>query len=173
MFTNGENQYGKKPHRVILRSPFPRIHYYHNKRLQVKESQYLIPNYSWTLIPILNWTCSVVTISHFQCTTPSTWLTNRCVDPSMRLTYQLEEEEYWLQSSSLHQQWRSRSTWLQNPKAQRRSSFYGENKALVTLYSLMWRPLKYSLYMSRVVRKETLHIHVSMGQKSNLKILIS
>ena len=25
----------------------------------------------------------------------------------------------WLQISSLHQQWRSRSTWLQNPKAQK------------------------------------------------------
>ena len=30
----------------------------------------------------------------------------------------------WLQSSSLHQQWRSRRTWLQNPKAQRCSSFF-------------------------------------------------
>ena len=36
----------QKPHRVILRSPLPRIHYYHNKRLQVKESQYLIPAYN-------------------------------------------------------------------------------------------------------------------------------
>ena len=36
----------QKSHRVILRSPLPRIYYYHNKRLQVKESQYLIPTYS-------------------------------------------------------------------------------------------------------------------------------
>ena len=28
-----------KPHWVILRSPLPKLHYYHNKRLQVKESQ--------------------------------------------------------------------------------------------------------------------------------------
>ena len=35
-----------KPHQVILRSLLPRIHYYHNKRLRVKESQYLIPIYS-------------------------------------------------------------------------------------------------------------------------------
>ena len=35
--------YTAKPHRVILKLPFLRIHYYHNKRLQVKESQYLIP----------------------------------------------------------------------------------------------------------------------------------
>ena len=66
MFTNEENQHGKKPHWVILRSPLSRIHYYHNKRLQVKESQYFIPTYNWTLTLIPNWTCSIVTISPFQ-----------------------------------------------------------------------------------------------------------
>ena len=35
-----------KPHRVNLRSLLPRIHYYQNKQLQVKESQYFIPTYS-------------------------------------------------------------------------------------------------------------------------------
>ena len=35
-----------KPHQMNLRSPLSKIHYYHNKRLQVKESQYLIPIYS-------------------------------------------------------------------------------------------------------------------------------
>ena len=30
----------------------------------------------------------------------------------------------WLQNSSLHQQWRSKNTWLQNPKVQRYSSFF-------------------------------------------------
>ena len=82
----------QKPHRVILRSPLLRIYYYQNKRLQVKESQYLIPTYSWALTPIPNWTCSVVTISHFQCTAPNTWLTNICVNPSMRPNHQLEKD---------------------------------------------------------------------------------
>ena len=41
----------QKPHQMILRSPLPKIHYYHNKRLQVKKSQYLISTYSWTLTP--------------------------------------------------------------------------------------------------------------------------
>ena len=79
----------QKPHRVILKSPLPKIHYYHNKRLQVKESQYLIPTYSWTLTPIPNWTYSVVKISPFQCTTSNTWQTNRCTDPSTWLTTNL------------------------------------------------------------------------------------
>ena len=92
MFTNRENLQGKNLIRVILRSPLSRIHYYHHKRLQVEESQYLIPTSSWTLIPISNWTCSVVTISHFQCMAPSTWLTNWCTDPSTWLTHQLEKD---------------------------------------------------------------------------------
>ena len=82
----------QKSHWVILRSPLPRIYYYQNKRLQVKESQYLIPTYSWTLTPIPNWTCSIMTISYFQCTASSMWLTNRCTDPSMRLDHQLEKD---------------------------------------------------------------------------------
>ena len=90
----------QKPYRVILRSPLPRIHYYHNKRLLVKESQYLIPTYSWTLTPIPNWTCSIVTISSFQCTAPSTWLTN-CADPSTWLQSPTREG-CWLQNSSVH-----------------------------------------------------------------------
>ena len=32
--------------------------------------QYLIPTYSWTLTPIPNWTCLVVTISHFDAQLP-------------------------------------------------------------------------------------------------------
>ena len=80
------------PHRVILKSPLPIIHYYQNKRLQVKEFWYLIPSYNWILAPISNLTCPVVTISPFQCTVPSTWLTNRCADSSTRLNHQLEKD---------------------------------------------------------------------------------
>ena len=60
--------------------------------LQVKESQYLIPTYSWTLTPIPNWTCFVMTISPFQCTAPSTWLTNRWADPSTWLNHQPKKD---------------------------------------------------------------------------------
>ena len=99
----------QKPHQVILRSPLLRINYYHNKRLQVKKSRYLISTYSWTLIPIPNWTCSVVTISHFQCTTLGTWLTNRCTDPSTWLTTNLRRilAAKFFNSST---RWRSRSS---------------------------------------------------------------
>ena len=48
------------------------------------------------------------------CTNPNTWLiptTWRCC---------------WLQNSSLHQQWRSKSTWLQNSKAQKTQQLLAE-----------------------------------------------
>ena len=95
----------QKPYGVILRSPLSRIYYYQNKRLQVNESQYLIPTNNWTLTPILNWTCFVVTISHFQCTAPSTWLTN-CVDPNMQLgkILSLVTKPYGVQTQKLLQE---------------------------------------------------------------------
>ena len=102
----------QKPHQVILRSPLSRIHYYHNKWLQVKEFRYLLPTYSWTLTLIHNCTSSVVTMSPFQCTAPNTWQTNRCTDPNTRLTPLHKSkyvtntptwEGYWLQSSLVHQ----------------------------------------------------------------------
>ena len=80
----------QKPHQVILRLPLPKFHYYHNNQLQVKESQYLIPTYSWTLTLIPNWTCSVVTISPFDARLLSTWLTNARI-PVHDFNHQLEK----------------------------------------------------------------------------------
>ena len=59
---------------MILRSPFPRIHYYHNKRLQVKKIS--VPYTNLQLNPYPN------TQLDFQCMAPSAWLTNRYMDPS-------------------------------------------------------------------------------------------
>ena len=74
---------------VIFKSSLLKFHYYHNKRLQVKESQYLIPTYSWTLTPIPNWTYSVVTISLFDARL-LTWLTNARI-PVCDFNHQLEK----------------------------------------------------------------------------------
>ena len=104
----------QKPYRVILMSPLSGIHYYQNKRLQVKESQYLIPTYSWTLIPIPNWTCSVMTISHFQCTAPSTWLINRCADLSTWLNHQLEKDVGYKVLQFITR-WRSQNSLITKP----------------------------------------------------------
>ena len=39
-----------------------------------KGSPSTLPTYSWTLTPIPNWTCSVVTIPHSDAQLPRTWL---------------------------------------------------------------------------------------------------
>ena len=123
----GKTNTTKTPHRVILRSPLPKFHYYHNKRLQVKESQYLIPTYNWTLTPIPNWTCSVVTISPFDARLPSTWLTN-CADPSTRLQSPTREG-CWLQSSSVHPNDEDQEdAWSQNPTVHKHSNFFKNDK---------------------------------------------
>ena len=100
MFTNGEKPTRQKPHQEIFKSPLLKFHYYYNKRLQVKKSQYLIPTYSWTLTPIPNWTYSIVTISPFDARLPGTWLIN-CADPNTWLQSPTREG-CWLQSSSVH-----------------------------------------------------------------------
>ena len=43
-----------------------------------------LPTYSWTLTPIRNWTCSVMTVPLFDARLPTTWLTN-CADPNTRI----------------------------------------------------------------------------------------
>ena len=113
----------QKPHRVILRSPHPKLHYYHNKRLQVNESQYLIPIYNWTLTPIPNWICSVVTISLFDARLTSTWLTN-CTDPNTR-RQSPTRNGCWLQSSSIHPHDEDqKDSWSQNPTVHKHSNFF-------------------------------------------------
>ena len=115
--------YTTKTLQVIFRSPLPKFHYYHNKRLQVNESQYLISTYKWTLNPISNWTCFVVTISPFDAWLPSTWLTN-CADPITRLQSPTREV-CWLQSSLVHPHDEDlEDAWSQNPTVHKHSNFF-------------------------------------------------
>ena len=62
----------QKPYRVIFKSPLPKLHYYHNKRLQVKESQVSYQPIVEPLPQLPNWTCSVVTVPLFDARLPST-----------------------------------------------------------------------------------------------------
>ena len=133
----------QKPHWVILRSPLSKFHYYHNEQLQEKESQYLIPTYSWTLTPIPNWTYSVLIISPFDARLLSTWLTNY-TDPSMRLQSPTREG-CWLQSSSIHPYDEDQEdAWSQNPTMHIHSNFFrrdelGQN--FVSSYKLLEQTL--------------------------------
>ena len=81
-----------------------------------------LPTYSWTLTPIPNRTCSVVTVSLSNARLPSMWLTN-CVDPSMRLQSPIWKD-CWLQSSSVHPHDEDlEDAWSRNPKAQIHNNF--------------------------------------------------
>ena len=81
-----------------------------------------LPTYSWTLIPIPNRTCSVVTVFLSDAWLPSTWLTN-CADPSTRLQSPIWKD-CWLQSSSIHPHDENQeNAWSQNPKVQIHSNF--------------------------------------------------
>ena len=74
MFTNGENLTAKTPPGDF------KLHYYHNKQLQVKKSQYLT-NLQLNPYPNTQLDLFCSNSSPFRCMTPSTWLTN-CTDPS-------------------------------------------------------------------------------------------
>ena len=67
---------------MIFRSPLLKLHYYHNKRVQVKESKYLT---NLQLNPYPNTQLDLFCSDSFpfRCTTPNTCLTN-CADPSTR-----------------------------------------------------------------------------------------
>ena len=142
----------QKLHQVNLRSPFLRVHYYQNKWLQVKESQYLIPTYNWTFTPIYNWTCNVVTISHFQCMAPSKWLTNHCTDPSMRLTHQLKKDVgckvlqfiHMMKIKNLlgHKTLRHTNATASSRERWTRAYVSGHNMLTTTSATTLWRPLK-------------------------------
>ena len=81
-----------------------------------------LPTYSWTLTPIFNWTCFLVTVPLSDARLPSTWLTN-CTDPSTRLQSPIWKD-CWLQSSSVHPHDEDQEdAWSQNPKVQIHSNF--------------------------------------------------
>ena len=81
-----------KPHRVNLRSPLPRIYYYQNKWLQVKGIPVLNTNLQLNLYPSIQLDLQCSDNLSFQCTALCTWLSNRRMDPNLRLTHQLEKD---------------------------------------------------------------------------------
>ena len=149
------------------------LHYYHNKRLQVKKLQYLIPTYNWTLTLIPNWTCSVMTISHFQCMAPSMWLTNS-MRGSHYTTYSPTWERCWLKSFLVYHTIKitkflgHKTLWCTNIAASVSSHNLHKHNFASHLHNL-WRPLKQFLYMFRAVRKESLNMYSWIEVKSALK----
>ena len=83
LFTNGKNLTAKTSS-GDFQVTTPETPLLSQQAVTSKRIPSTLPTYSWTLTPIPNWTCSVVTVPRFDARLPSTWLTN-CVNPSTRL----------------------------------------------------------------------------------------
>ena len=71
----------------------------------------------------------------FWCMAPSTWLTN-CMDPSTRFQSPTREG-CWLQSSSIHQRWRSRRCLVTKPYGAQTQQLFHKNDELGQILSLV------------------------------------
>ena len=114
----------------------------------------------------------------FQCMAPNTWQTN-CADPSTWLNHQLEKDV----GCKVHQfitRWRSRSSLVTKPYSVQTQQLLQEKDELGHMYLVhnmlvknfcielyqLWRPLKQSVYMFRVVRKKSLNTYSQIGWKT-------
>ena len=142
LFMNGKNLHGKN-HTGWFSDHHSRNSTIITSSGQVKESQYFIPTYNWTLTPIPNWTCSVVTISPFDAQLPSTWQTN-CANLSTRLQSPTRKG-CWLQSSSVYPHDEDlKDAWSQNLTVHKHSNFFRRDELrrnLVSDYKLFEQTL--------------------------------
>ena len=99
-----------------------------------------IPTYNWIFALIPNWTWYYNSLLSFVAQISNLWQTS--LHESQYVTNSSNLNDCcWLQSSSLHQQWRSRSTWLWNPKTYKRSSFT-QSIYVIGLWFYTWWLLK-------------------------------
>ena len=131
-----------------------------------------LPTCSWTLTPISNWTCSIVTVPLFDARLPSTWLTN-CTDPStwrqtptkkvvgckvlqfiytMKIKKMLGHKTLWCKYTATPS--RERDELRQELCLRSQFAWTEFAQYLCNLWTLL-RPLKQSFYMYRVRRKES------------------
>ena len=144
-----------------------------------------LPTYSWTLTPIPNWTCPVVTVPLSNARLPSTWLTN-CADPSTQLQsptkkivgYKVLQFIHMMKIKKMlgHKTLRCKYTVASSKERDElgqepclRSQFAWTEFAQC-LYNLctVLRLLKQSFYMSKVRRKEGPKTDSQIPRKSEL-----
>ena len=144
-----------------------------------------LSTYSWTLTPIPNWTCSVVTVPLSDAWLPSTWLAN-CVDPSMRLqspTKKIFGCKFlqFIHTMNIKKMLGHKTLWCKYTATTSRErdelrlelrlrSQFAWTKFTQCFYNLwiVWQPLKQSFYMSRVRRKEAQR-HIYGSQEKQIK----
>ena len=130
-----------------------------------------LPIYSWTLTPVPNWTCSVVTVPLFDALLSSTWLTivqilvrdfktptKKIVGykvfqfiHTMKIKKMLSHRTLWCKYTATSS--RERDELGQEPCFQSQFAWTEFTQCLCNLCTVL-RLLKQSFYMSRVRRKE-------------------
>ena len=130
-----------------------------------------LPTYNWTLTPISNWTCFVMTVSLSDAQLLSTWLTS-CADPSTRLQTPTKKIvgckvlqfihtmkiKKMLSHKTLRCKYTTTSSRERDELGQElrlRSQFaWTEFAQCLCNLCTIWQLLKQSFYMSRLTRKE-------------------
>ena len=178
-----------KPHRVIFRSPLPKLHYYHNKRLQARNLKYLT-NLQLNSYPNTQSDLFCSDSFPFWCMAPK-YMTNGCADSNMWLQKHQSEKivgckvlqftdmmkiRKMLGHKTLRCKYTTTSSRERDEPGQKpclRSQFVWTEFAqcLCNLYTV-WRLLKQSFYMSRVRRKEGPKTYSRISRKSELNFEI-
>ena len=184
MFTNGENLTAKTPS-GDFQVTTPKTLLLSQQAVKSKGIPSTLPTYNWTLIPIPNWTCSIVTVPLSDARLPSTWLTS-CADPSIWLQTPTKEvvgckvlqfiDTMKIKKMLGHKTVRCKYTATSSRERDElgqelriRSQFaWTEFAQCLCNLCTVWRPLKQSFYMSRVRRKEDLKTYSWIPRKSYL-----
>ena len=155
---------------MIFRSPLPKLHYYHNKRLQARNPKYLT-NLQLNPYPNTQLDLFCSDSSPFWCTAAK-YVTNVARIPVRDFKTPIWKD-CWLQSSSVHPHDENQEdAWSQNLTVQIHSNFFKRKRwirsrtlspvticlkefsqCLCNLCTIL-RLLKQSFYMCRVRRKE-------------------
>ena len=156
---------------MIFKSLLPKLHYYHNKRLQAKNPKYLT---NLQLNPYLNTQSNLFCSdsSPFWCTTPK-YVTNDCADPSTRLQNTNLKRLLAAKFFNSSTRWRSGRCLVTKPydantqQLPQERDELGQELCLRSQFAwtefaqclcnlcTVWWLLKQSFYMSRVRRKES------------------
>ena len=189
MFTNGQNLTAKTP-RGDFQVTNPETPLLSQQAVTSKGIPSTLLTYSWTLIPMPNWTCSVVTVPLSDARLPSAWLTVAWIPvrdfktPTKKIfsckvlqfihTMKIKK---MLCHKTLQCKYMATSSREKDELGQElclRSQFaWTEFAQCLCNLCTIWQLLKQSFYMSRVMRKEGPKTYSRIPKKldSNSEIL--
>ena len=127
LFTNGENLTAKTPSGDFQVTTLETL-LLSQQTVISKGIPSTLLTYSWTLTPIPNWTCSVVTVPLFDAWLSSTCLTN-CTDPNTRLQSPTKKV-VTVKFFSSFQRWRSRRCLVTKPNGAHTQQLLHKNDEL-------------------------------------------